>query len=305
MQGTAGYPAFSFIGGYLPSQFSFKPQQLLSDRIVGGYNGTACGGPNWAEYLTGCGLGDGLHDPAQCPIQLWDFAFAGADTTEELLPLHHNYTVPLVNQTQQYLTYAEPVIGHHMDKTRALVAIWIGINDINDAAGMPNVTYLDFYDATLDIVFDASVQTMYDAGYRHFLFVNLPPLDRTPSAQQSSNPNPNATMINQWNSALAAHKDAWARKHDDATALLYDVNSFLNGVMDHPQKYGITNTTGFCGSKDPQVLLDPERFGCVPLREYFWFDAGHISSRAHEVMVEDLRPFLRGESERYGSDGGR
>ena len=36
------------------------------------------------EYLTGCGLQPGLTDPRSCDRQLWDFAFAGADISEEL-----------------------------------------------------------------------------------------------------------------------------------------------------------------------------------------------------------------------------
>lgn len=84
VQGTNGYPTFSFIGDYLPGQFAVTPSELWSDRIVQNFTGTAEGGPNWVEYLTGCGLKPGLTDPRSCKTQLWDFAFAGADVSEEL-----------------------------------------------------------------------------------------------------------------------------------------------------------------------------------------------------------------------------
>lgn len=84
VQGTNGYPNYSFIGDYLPGQFAVTPSELWSDHIVQNFTGTAEGGPNWVEYLTGCGLKPGLTDPRSCKTQLWDFAFAGADVSEEL-----------------------------------------------------------------------------------------------------------------------------------------------------------------------------------------------------------------------------
>lgn len=105
-------------------------------------------------------------------MQLWDFAFAGADVSLDYLAQHHNFTVPLVNQTQQYLTWAEPVIGEKMDKSKALVAFWIGINDINDSSDFNNVSFPTFYDTLIDTVFKQSVRSMYMAGYKNFLFIS-------------------------------------------------------------------------------------------------------------------------------------
>lgn len=84
VQGTLGYPNYSFVGSYLPDDFAYTPDELLTDQIVQNFTGTAEGGPNWVEFLTGCGLEEGLTSPASCDIQLWDFAFAGADVSIEL-----------------------------------------------------------------------------------------------------------------------------------------------------------------------------------------------------------------------------
>lgn len=61
---------------------------------------------------------------------MWDFAFAGADITGDLLPLHQNFTVPLVDQVKQWATYGADVIPHPEDES--LVIWWIGINDTGD-----------------------------------------------------------------------------------------------------------------------------------------------------------------------------
>lgn len=277
VQGTAGYPNYTFVGSYLPGQFAFTPQTLLTNKIVQNFTATAEGGPNWVEYLTGCGLKNNTL-PSKCKIQLWDFAFAGADASEEYLPLHHDYTIPLVNQTQQYLTWAEPVIGKKMDKSRALVAIWIGINDVNDSVKQLNGTdFKTFWDALVNTFFEESVQPMYNAGYRNFLFVNLPPLDRTSANQKLTNPRPNKEEIGWWNSAVDKHRKTFEKVHPKAKTLLYDANTFLNGVMDSPTNYGITNTTSYCPAFNQlDVLTTPEKYGCQSLDQYFWYNSGHL-----------------------------
>ncbi|KAH6886295.1 hypothetical protein B0T10DRAFT_443602 [Thelonectria olida] len=293
VQGTRGYPKYSFIGDY-ENNFSFTPEELLSNEIIQSYlNGTSAGGPNWVEYISGCGVKEGLTLPSACKVQLWDFAFAGANTAEKFLPLHHAYTIPMVNQTQQYLTYAEPVLKTRIDKAKSLVAIWIGINDINDSASL-DVDLSDFYEQNIAFMFEESVTPLYGAGYRNFLFVNLPPLHRTPSNQKKANPLPNATMIGWWNSHLSDHSARFSRKHKSAKTMVYDSFSFLNKVLDNPEKYHITNTTDFCpGYKNATVVTDPEAFGCTPIDGYFWFDSGHITSHVHKLLAKDLEADLK------------
>lgn len=46
------------------------------------------------------------------------------------LPLHHNYTVPLVDQVNQWVAYASVVLPHPPRET--LTTWWIGINDTGD-----------------------------------------------------------------------------------------------------------------------------------------------------------------------------
>ncbi|KAI0536421.1 hypothetical protein GGR58DRAFT_475280 [Xylaria digitata] len=189
--------------------------------------GTAEGVPNWIEYLTGCGLELGETLPQDCRLQLWNFAFAGASVSLEYLSRHHDFTIPLVNQTQQYLTWAEPVIGEKLDKSRALVAFWIGINDINDTSKFTNVSFPVFYDDLIDAVFTQSVHPMYECGYKNFLFINLPPLDRTAANVVSETPLPNKTMIGWWDDSLVRHSDMFTIRNGDVKTMVYDANRFV------------------------------------------------------------------------------
>lgn len=63
------------------------------------------------------------------------------------------------------------------------MASWIGINDILDMANFQLpvqglATFEEFFTAVIAEQFDA-LETVYDAGFRNFLFLNLPPLDKT------------------------------------------------------------------------------------------------------------------------------
>lgn len=247
---------------------SFTPEELLSNRIVQNQTSTAEGGPNYVEFLTGCGVKPGLTNPRYCSKQLWDFAFGGADISTAYTPLHHNYTTSLVNQTVQFEHYADPVLSNFIDKRRSLVSFWIGINDINDSAKY-DVDFPSFYDKLIGTLFER-IERIYSLGYKNFLFMKLPPLDRTPSNQKrTSGPLPNATMIERYNNALAHHSEEFQRSRLSSKVMVYDTTTFLNNVLDDPTPYGIKNTTDFCAAYDqPNINTDPGSYGCQPLDEF-------------------------------------
>jgi phospholipase/lecithinase/hemolysin len=293
VQGTHGRQNYSFIGDYL--SLPFTPSDLLSNRIVQNQTSTAEGGPNWVEYLTGCGLKPGLTNPRDCDIQLWDFAFGGADISEEYLPLHHNYTTSLVKQVEQFAQYGQPVLKRFVDPRDTLVAVWIGINDINDSAKL-GLGSPAFFEQLISTLFE-SVTTIYELGYKKFLFMNLPPLDRTPANLiRDGGPSPNTTMIGWWDSTLLRHAQTFAREHRGARAMVFDANKFLNEVLDEHDRFGIKNVTNFCPAYDqPYINTDPAKYGCQPLEEFFWFNSGHTTSHTHEILAGAVRKFLESQ----------
>lgn len=272
-QGTLGYANSTFIGSNL--NFSYTPEQLLSNRIQQeDVDSTANRGPNWIEDITNCGTKQGLTNPQTCDIQLWDFAFGGADITVEYLPLHHNWSVQLVNQTEQFLDYAQPVLKDIVDPDKTLVALWIGINDIGDSAEL-DVDFPTFYNELITTAFEQAVEPVYKAGYKNWLFMKLPPLNRTPgNLVRAAGPLPNTTMIGWWDDTFAQHAAAFAAKNEDVTALVFDSNTFLNHVLDNPAEYDIKNTTSYCPAYNQPLPVT--QYGCLPLEDYFWYDSGHM-----------------------------
>jgi phospholipase/lecithinase/hemolysin len=287
VQGLLGHPNYTYIGdNFSPS---FTPSQLFSNRIVQNQTATASGGPVWTEFLTRCGVKPGLTDPRKCDKMLWDFAYAGANTDEVLTPLHWNHTVSLEKQIQQFEQYGDPALQRVLKRKESLVAFWIGINDINDLIKLrgKNESFAPLYQQVQDSQWRL-VEKVYGLGYRNFLVLNLPPLDRGPS------PSVNASLVGTYNAILKEHAGAFQKSHGDATVLLFDVNTVLNGVFNDAGSYGFTNTTSFCpGYNQPDIKTNPGKYGCGEgLDTYLWYNSGHLTSRVHEVFSKVLGKWL-------------
>ncbi|PQE05234.1 lysophospholipase A protein [Rutstroemia sp. NJR-2017a BBW] len=297
VQGTYGRQNYSFIGDL--QDFSYTPEELMSNEIIQNQLGTSAGGPNWVEYLTSCFSGL----PSNCAKQLWDFAFAGSDVSTTYTALHHNYTVSLENQIKQWSTDAQPVIP--MDPSKTLVAIWIGINDIGDTDSYKfpshnSTSFASLYTNIIRTEF-AAIETIYKAGFRNYLFMKLPPLQRTPpNLIRAAGPLPNATMLNQYNSILASTAANFESSHPGTKAMVFDTFSYLTSVLDDPAPYGIKNITNYCPRYDaPDIATNYAAYGCIPIPQYFWYNTGHITYHTHEILAKEVGKFLDSQSSKY------
>jgi hypothetical protein len=206
VQGTAGLQNFSFIGDL--QNFTFSSKQLFADEIV---QNQVCSPhspkairlmANRLEHRPEVPIGSSICQVAvratrpnakpnfgTLHLQARMYQLICISTSPVLnksvntysTPLHHPFSVSLQNQIKQWATYALPVLKLDVQKT--LVAVWIGINDISDSDSYTfprngTTDFPTFYKAIIDTEFQ-SLETVYDAGYRNFLFMNLPPLDKT------------------------------------------------------------------------------------------------------------------------------
>ena len=149
VQGLKGHPNYTYIGDNL--DISFTAAELFSNRIVQNQTATASGGPVWTEWITNCGVKAGRTNPRKCDRQLWDFAYAGSTTNTVLTPLHWNHTVSLERQIEQFENYGDPALQQVLKRKDALVAVWIGINDINDLVKLrgKNATFGPLYETVI------------------------------------------------------------------------------------------------------------------------------------------------------------
>jgi phospholipase/lecithinase/hemolysin len=213
-------------------------------------------------------------------------------TNKPSTPLHHNFTVSLVNQITQFKEYGHSTLSQHLPEQDTLIAIWIGINDVGDSSKYA-VDFPTFYRNLITALF-TSIDELYALGYRSYLLLDLPPLDRTPGNQATRTPHPNATQVGWYNDALSAGAEAF-RKRRDVEIRVFDAHARLSWIMDHPGQYGIMNTTGYCAGYDqPNVEVNYEEYVCpVPLEKYFWFNSGHLTSHVHRILAGELEEWLR------------
>ncbi|KFY53447.1 hypothetical protein V496_07602 [Pseudogymnoascus sp. VKM F-4515 (FW-2607)] len=267
VQGTEGHQGYSFIGDNL--NLSYTREKLYGDKIV--KNQTSAGGPNWTEYLTGCYEGF----PWKCKRPLWNFAFAGADISTEFTPLHHDYSVDFETQIDQY------------EK----------INDISDSAkyalNVTGVNYTSIYTKMIDAQFKA-METLQADGYNNYLVMGQAPRDRTPAGLVDEHPLPNKTMFANWDNILASTARKFEEKHRKSNVFVFDTYSYLSDVLDNSEKHHFTNITGFCKDRAaPDINWNYANYGCEPIYNYFWFDSGHITYHAHEILAKGVSSFLR------------
>ncbi|KAL0573786.1 hypothetical protein V5O48_008173 [Marasmius crinis-equi] len=165
------------------------------------------------EFLTGCF--EGL--PAQCEKQLWDFAFAGADIDATILPRHHDFTLQLVEQVDQWVQFASEVVPHPDNET--LTAWWIGINDTGDSMNNASITdFAAFWEKEITSYFSA-VQLAHDNGLKTHLFINVPPGDRSPIWLTRTDASVIRSHIQLYNQVLAEHSEDFASRNPGETWL--------------------------------------------------------------------------------------
>lgn len=152
------------------------------------------------------------------------------------------------------------------------------MNDMNLAI-RDGIATRSFFKRLIDTTFKETVDPMYAAGYRNFLLLNQPPMNRRVVTPSRASSYPTDTMMKWWNGELEKRAKAWQKARNGGKAMVFDANTLLNRVMDEPNSYGIKNTTGNCdrAGKHVEAKTNPEKFGCqVPIDEYFWFDSGHM-----------------------------
>ncbi|KDQ25587.1 hypothetical protein PLEOSDRAFT_1085077 [Pleurotus ostreatus PC15] len=307
VQGTQGHANFSFIGDALDP--SFTREQLLSNEIIAKNASIGFlslrrlklgivhfpvyhfpllkGGSVQIEFLTGCFQGR----PSECSTQLWDFAFAGADIDGSLLPLHHDFTVPLTDQVKQWLNFASKVLPRPPAET--LTAWWIGINDTGDTLNNATITdFTAFWSTEIESLFRSVVRLSYPSKSIG--------QGRSPAHVGSSAGVALEGHIVLFNEVLSEHVDRFAATHPSASILRFDANAWFNEVLDHHEEYGFKNVTGYGNTVISEGTNyeqnDYDRFCHCPESGYFWYDSGHPTERVHELLADAIKRHLQEES---------
>ncbi|KNZ74350.1 Thermolabile hemolysin [Termitomyces sp. J132] len=262
---------FSFGDSY--TQTGFDPALTLpaignplGNPTYPGY--TATGGENWVDYVT-TKFNNSL-------LFTYNYAYGGATIDATLVAPYTPTVLSLTDQVNQFLSGAgtQPV-ATPWTSTNSLFSIWIGINDIG------NSYYLggdrDAFSETLLTVEFTLVQKLVclysNVGARNFLFVNVPPIDRSPlmTAQGTSATSLEASVITGFNSKLSQYAAAFKANNTGVTIYFWDSNTQFSTILDNPSAYGfIDNSTIGSNSND------------------FWGNNYHPSSYAHYYFGQEV-----------------
>ncbi|KAI0343567.1 hypothetical protein BDW22DRAFT_1344558 [Trametopsis cervina] len=262
---------FSFGDSYTQTGFTINGTQPSVGNPLGNppYPGyTAVGGVNWIDVNT--------VQYNHSLLLTYNFAYGGATIDSSLVAPYDPSVISLTQQVGQFLnsSVGKPSAAVPWRASNTLFSFWIGINDIG------NSYYLSgdrsaFSDTLLDAYF-ALVQKIYNAGGRNFLFINVPPIDRSPLMipQGTSATNAEKTVIAGFNSKLAQRVATLAST--GAQTWLFDSNAAFTTVLNNPTKYGFVDATSYGNTGD------------------FWGNNYHPSSAAQTIFGQQISQLLNG-----------
>ncbi|KAA1466768.1 hypothetical protein DENSPDRAFT_876792 [Dentipellis sp. KUC8613] len=213
------------------------------------------GYPNWVGHLITS------YSHGQSNMLVYDYAVRG-DTTPGVTRQITDQFLPTVGRRPRWAAWSP----HN-----SLFVTWIGISDCrllytntrNEITGIM---------ATL---FGAQEQ-LYLAGARNFLFIDVPPVHRSPVGS-SAGSNDYSSIFVMWNEELRRALAAFAAAHGDATVLLFSSWDTFTRVLDNPAGYGFR----------PQDLNT--------MGGSIWFDHIHPTTRFASVIARDIAHFLNSQ----------
>jgi phospholipase/lecithinase/hemolysin len=215
-------------------------------------------------------------------IETVNLAYGGATVDSALVTPYLPTVLSLKAQIQTEflpLYAADEVLPWKSSDT--LFGIFIGINDVGNSYGSLNSS-VDLNDLIF-AEYASLVKQLYTAGAKNFLFLNVPPVDRSPltTAQGANASALEAIDIAYFNSQIDMLVSNLTTAHKDATAFVFDTNTLFNQVLDDPQRFPETalylNTTNYCVEyENGTPTEDYFNATCgIPVNEYFWLNSLH------------------------------
>ncbi|KAL9112294.1 MAG: hypothetical protein Q9227_003412 [Pyrenula ochraceoflavens] len=276
---------------FLPNGTQPNPSNPLGNPPYPGY--TSSDGPNWIDYMT--------ETFNTSYIQTYNLAYGGATVDSSLVA---QYLPTVLDMQQQVNQEFLPDYSSQSSTTPpwsshdTLFIIWIGINDIGNSYGAQNSSLNSIIFSELSDL----VSEMYNSGARNFLFLNVPPVDRSPltTAQGPASSALEKSDIADWNSRLTSYTTRLRQQHRDSTVFLFDTNALFNTVLDDPRRFaetaGYKNTTGYC-----EAYMNGTPNGTTfdgscayPVDEYFWLNSLHPTFPMHRLLAREVVGELEG-----------
>jgi outer membrane lipase/esterase len=254
--------------------FARRPFDAFPDApyLIGGFRFS--NGPTWIEWLTrDLGLRQSGRPSLLWPGRFTNYAFGGARARQE-------GPVNLGTEIDWFLGDFGGAAS-----SDALYVVWIGGNDLRDAAVAILVGDPVQAERILEEALAATaegVRRLYSAGARSFLIANLPNLGLSPPVRLlGAEAQALARALSaQYNAGLEAILLELEGQPDIAITRL-DVFAFLNDLTDNPGPAGLVNVTDSCIV--PDVIVGAI---CANPEAYVFWDVIHPTTRVHRLLSE-------------------
>ncbi|EIN03914.1 hypothetical protein PUNSTDRAFT_109062 [Punctularia strigosozonata HHB-11173 SS5] len=187
-------------------------------------------------------------------MSIHNFAVPGATAEDDLAEqLAHFFA----RFPKKQLPASQPVL----DPSQTLYVLFLGVNDCGR-------TEEDELEAIIEGIFDAVHDLYVKAGARNFLFVDVPPKDRSPAAVDFVHEI--RARIETWNGTLRTLASDFAQEASQASVFVFSSHVVVGDILDNHENYGFT---------DDDIAEEGGNF---------WLDDLHITGDVHEVLAERL-----------------
>jgi len=173
--------------------------------------------------------------------------------------------------------------------------MFFGINDIGNEYKVEEA----FLASHVFQVYSELIDELYLTGARNFLFMNVPPVDRSPWMTTGIPKFPGWPAfyhadIADFNSRLIEMVNKFVRTHPDVTVFMFDTHAIFSRVLNDPCDYvetcSLKNTTHYCEdyqSGTPDWYTFDERCD-IPVDQYFWLNSAHPTFRIHNATAKAI-----------------
>jgi cholinesterase len=199
-----------------------------------------------------------------------NFAISGAGSgagNGRRYPTGQMLGIGMKNQVDNFVAFTKTNDIPKIDSENTLFFFAGGLNDRGKPDGYTRTNIED------------EIETIYTLGGRRFMVALLPTKIRQ-----------FATAGTMFNPELAKIPDEERAKHPDIRIATSNWGMFLDEVMDHPEKYGITDTKNPCAGRD---IHHEDTTPCPAPDAHFFYHEGHPSMAVHKaagaMLAEEVK----------------
>lgn len=235
-------------------------------------------------------------------VKTYDLAYGGATVDSTLAKPYLPTVLSLQQQVQQEFIplYTGADSQAYWDPESTLFAFWFGINDVGNtySSSLPE-EYMAVYPRILDR-YAEQIANLFDMGARNFLFLNIPPVQRSPLTQSQGY---DASVLEF--QAIAIFNNGLANMAEElrqnaslvgevVNVDVFDAYSLFSAVLDDPQAFEITkqyvNTTDYCAAyENGTFTMTSFDSSCVaPVNDYFWLNSLHPTYPMHDLLASSI-----------------